>query len=102
MATANPRQELETQVAERAAQDAAFRSRLMSNPADTLFQEFNISVPQSAKVTVLEESADNFYLILTAPTVSSDKLSDEQLESVAGGGMFGCGLQLFWTMSCSN
>jgi hypothetical protein len=98
MATANPRQELETKVAERATQDATFRQRLIDNPVETLRNELNIPVPDGVKITVLEENTDNYYLVLPQPTVNEEKLTAEQLDAVAGGGC----IYAWWTLACTN
>lgn len=60
----------------------AFKAELIANPAAALKAE-GIDVPAGMAVTVLENTDRHFHLVL--PPAPTDELSDEVLETVAGG-----------------
>ena len=66
----------------KAWRDPAFKVELIANPAAALKAE-GIDVPDGMAVTVLENTDNQFHLVL--PPVPSDELSDEALEAMAGG-----------------
>lgn len=63
--------------------DEDFKSRLLSDPADTLRSE-GWNVPADATVKVVEAAASPNEITLMLPQKPAE-LSDEQLDSVAGG-----------------
>jgi hypothetical protein len=71
-------------VIERASDDAAFRSQLLSNPKAAVESELGISIPKDLNVKVVEEMPNEFYIVLP-PKDQSGQLSDAQLAGVAGG-----------------
>ncbi|MCY6490346.1 MULTISPECIES: NHLP leader peptide family RiPP precursor [Leptolyngbya] len=78
---------LETQLVNQAMQDSTFRDRLLTNPKAVLAEQ-GLSVPDDVEIQVLQETPNQFYLVLpAAPTSESDTiaLSDRELEAVAGG-----------------
>ena len=77
------RQEVIQKVTVSAANDAAYKQELINNSRAILDREwFNIS--ERIKVTVLEETSTHFTLVLPM-TSEVEKLSESELESVAGG-----------------
>ena len=66
----------------KAWRDPAFKAELIANPAAALKAE-GIDVPAGMAVTVLENTDRHFHLVL--PPAPTDELSDEVLETVAGG-----------------
>jgi hypothetical protein len=83
------RKQLEELLVRKASEDQAFRRELLANPKATLFKEFGIQVQGDLKINVLEENANNIYLVLPAQPAAARKgeLSENELESVAGGVM---------------
>jgi len=81
-------QEIEAQVIAQAVQDAAFRARVVADPK-AAFAEMGLRIPTEVQVQTLEESADQYYLVLPAPARLASRpgtsLTETQLESVAGG-----------------
>lgn len=84
------RQEFETSLIVRAWQDESFKQELITNPKAVYEKELGKKAPENCTITVLEETADQMYLILPAKPVinSSDELSESALEAVAGGGPY--------------
>jgi hypothetical protein len=62
--------------------DPAFKAELIANPGATLRAE-GIDVPNGMALTVLENTDKQFHLVL--PPAPNDKLSDEELDALAGG-----------------
>ena len=68
-----------------AAEQPAYRDSLKKNPKDVIYKQFGIQVPGNTKVSVLQESADQIYVVLPHVVESGAELSDADLEAVAGG-----------------
>ena len=81
------RAEMERRLINRSLQDEDFRQRLLAEPRAAIEQELGSRLPESVEVRVVEESADTIYLVLpsASPIGEGGELSDEALESVAGG-----------------
>jgi Nitrile hydratase, alpha chain len=82
------RTEWERTLVQRSLEDEEFRQRLLDDPKGTLEQELGSALPQGLEVRVVEESADTIYLVLPSASPVGDQggeLSEEELESVAGG-----------------
>lgn len=80
------RQNLETQVLDRAGKDPEFREQLKHDPLGTVSRDFGVQVPPDITVEVVEETPTKVYLVLpSAPTQPGQVLADLELESVAGG-----------------
>jgi Nitrile hydratase, alpha chain len=79
--------DLEAQVLAQAVQDPAFRARLLAEPK-AVFAEWGLSIPPEVKIQAVQETADQYYLVLPAARERRARasLSDEELEQVAGGG----------------
>ena len=69
-------------------EDEAFRQRLIEDPKAAVEQELGARLPEEVRVVTVEETADTIYLVLPATPMAGREgveLSDQQLESVAGG-----------------
>lgn len=82
--------DLEAQLLTKAIQDAAFRERLISDPKAVLSEQ-GLNIPDDVQITVLQETSNQFYLVLPALEIAAEsnegaELSDEELETVAGSG----------------
>jgi hypothetical protein len=90
---------VELQLIEKAWKDDSFRQALRTDPRGSVERALGAKLPAGLQVKVVEEAADTFYLVLPAKPdrAPSERLSDKQLEAVAGG----------WTdpsdcLTCSN
>ena len=63
--------------------DEALKDRFMADPKAVL-KEYNLDVPDGIHVKVVENADDRVYI--TLPHRPSVEVSDEELESAAGGG----------------
>jgi hypothetical protein len=93
MSEATGRNEVEQRLIQKSLEDDAFRQQLLEDPRATVEQELGTPVPESIEIRAVEETPNAIYLVLP-PTSSSDQsggseLSDQELESVAGGGGWG-------------
>ena len=68
------------------AGDPEFRARLIAAPRETLSSVYNVAIPQSADVRVVEDTIDTQYIVLPPAEFSGNaELTEDQLEAVAGG-----------------
>jgi hypothetical protein len=76
------------EVALQAVQDEDFRAALLKDPTAALCTEYGLepSFFSELKLRVVEEKANE--LVLVVPPPADDELTDEQLETVAGGAAF--------------
>lgn len=89
------RSQFETQILTRAVRDADFRKALVGDPAGTLEREYGVQLPPGTKVTVLEQTHDEHYIVLPPVREQPDRhLSERELEAVAGGSG--------WVTACSG
>jgi hypothetical protein len=77
------RAEVDEAIRTRLEADPAFRDKLLADPRAALAEIIGIALPDAVRVTVHEESLTDIHLVLPANT--SDELSDNDLELVAGG-----------------
>lgn len=71
----------------RAWKNETFRQELLHNPKTAIEKEFGLSLPNDLNVEVPQEDANTIYITLpVAPNLSDMELSEEELETVAGGG----------------
>lgn len=77
MRTAN---EMRAQIADRAAQDADFRARLLGDPRGAVNEELGVSLPEGMTLNVHEQGAGTVHLVLPP----SSKLGERDLEAVTG------------------
>ena len=68
----------------KAAADAEFRARLLSDPKGAIEQDFGVAVPASLTIEVHETDASTVHLILPP----SGKLGAEEMEMAAAGSDF--------------
>ena len=73
--------EMREKIADKAATDADFRARLLSDPKGALEQELDVTIPDSLTVEVHEESAGTAHLVLPPDS----KMSAGDLQAVTGG-----------------
>jgi hypothetical protein len=81
------RAEIERTLVQRSLQDEDFRRRLLDDPKAAVEQELGKRLPEGVQVRVVEETAETIYLVLpgASPVGEGGELSDEQLQSAAGG-----------------
>jgi len=84
----NKRQQLEQQLIEKAMKDQSFRKQLVENPGAEIEAETGWKIPETVRITVLEEDPQTVYLVLPDALGMSgqNELTDEELNIVAGGG----------------
>ena len=79
---------MERRIVQRSLEDDAFRQQLLEDPKAAVEQELGTRLPEGVRVVTLEETADTIYLVLPSTSMAGregGELSDQQLESVAGG-----------------
>ena len=101
MSEGSGRAEMERRLIEKSIEDEDFRQRLIEDPKGAVEQELGTRLPEEVRVVTVEETQDTIYLVLPGTPMAGgegEALSDQQLESVAGGstsgspwGAFTCG-----------
>ena len=82
------RNDFEANLITKAWQDEAFKQQLMNDPIAVYESELGRKAPDNIEIKVLEETSDTTYLVIPKKPEASEELSEESLESVAGGGGF--------------
>ena len=88
MSEATGRAQMERRLIEKSLQDESFRQRLIEDPKAAVEQELGTRLPEGVRVVSVEETAETIYLVLPSTPMAGaegEELSDQQLESVAGG-----------------
>lgn len=82
------RQDFEAKLVIKSWQDEAFKQELINNPKTVYERELGKNAPGDLEVTIVEEKPNHIYLVLPVKPAleSSQELSEEALESVAGCG----------------
>jgi len=78
---------IESAIIAKAWSDDNFKQELLNDPKTAIAENFQMQIPDSIEVQVLEELPNTYYFsIPVKPSVSAEgELSDEELEAVAGG-----------------
>lgn len=83
--TIKNRDQVEQEIIQKAAIDAAFRQQLISDPRDAIERALGAALPANVTFTVLEETPTEYYLVLPpAGVIPGAELSDAELGAVAG------------------
>lgn len=85
---------LQAELAERAAKDPEFASQLRENPKAALSAFLNLELPEDLQVSVHEESRDALHIVLPA----LDNSSPEMLELTGDIAVAGC----TWGANCNS
>ena len=83
MAGGLSREELAPRLVQKAQDDPDFRQRLLDNPRQVVEEHLGGEVPDYMEINVVEETPTRVYIVL--PPETQRELSDEDLDSVAGG-----------------
>lgn len=67
----------------KALKDNDFKAMLLKNPKETIEKELNVSIPKDIEIEIIEDTEKKRYLHLP---YLSEEMSDEELETIAGGG----------------
>lgn len=78
--------ESQRRIVEKAMRDPAFRSELVASPKQTIERELGMTLPADIQVIVIEEQEHQVHIVLPpAPFQAEHELSDDELQSLAGG-----------------
>lgn len=76
---------VQEQVLERAVKDERFRQEVLNNPRAVLAREYDVHLPETVSIRVVEDTADTLTIALPPKQESMQELSDAELEAVSGG-----------------
>lgn len=74
---------LQTQIIQKAWQDPSFKAKLLADPKAAIQEALGVTIPDHIKVKAVEESSDEFYLVLP-PNPSEVIKSDIKPNAVWG------------------
>lgn len=98
----NTRFEFEQKLIQQAWENEAFKQELLNNPKAVYARESGQELPKDIEIEVIQETANKVYLVLPNipdSTGSEEELSEEALETVAGG-RNGTYITVLWTAAC--
>lgn len=87
MTTKNQREDIGNKIVARALKDEAFKRELLNNSAfikAEVEKELGAALPKEFKIYVIEETLNTAYIVLPYMP-SNEGLTEEQLETIAGG-----------------
>ena len=73
--------EMKAHIMAKAAEDGAFRAKLLTDPRPVISAELGIYIPEGFAIQVHEDSAVAAHMVLPL----SDRLTEEDLAQIAGG-----------------
>jgi hypothetical protein len=76
---------VQEQILERAIKDESFRQEVLTNPRGVLAREYNIHVPETISIRVVEDTADTLTIVVPSKQEALQELSDAELEAASGG-----------------
>ncbi|HEY7124205.1 MAG TPA: NHLP leader peptide family RiPP precursor [Ktedonobacterales bacterium] len=76
---------VQEQVLERAVKDESFRQEVLNNPRAVLAREYNVHIPETVSIRVVEDAANTLTIALPPKQESLQELSDAELGAAAGG-----------------
>lgn len=79
------RHDLEAKIVKRCWENDAFRTEFVRDPAACFAKYTNAPKAQLPKIVVHEEQPGSWHIVLPATPATSGRLSDEELEKIAGG-----------------
>ena len=77
--------QLSKKIIEKALQHSDFMSKLKSDPKSAIKESIGVDIPDTININVLEEKADEFFLVLPQASKSESQLSEDELDTVSGG-----------------
>jgi hypothetical protein len=92
MSEADRRAQMERSLIKRGLEDDVFRQQLLADPKAIIEREIGRQLPEEVRVVAVEETADTIYLVLPYRSTDdheSGELSDQELQGVAGGVLWG-------------
>lgn len=79
------RHDLEAKIVKRCWRDEAFRNDFTADPAAAFVKYLNVPKASLPKISVHQEAAGTWHIVLPAKPANAGELSEEELEKVAGG-----------------
>ena len=86
------RHEFESDLIAKAWKDQTFKQELINNPKAVYAKELQQELPETLQIQVLEETPSTLYVVVPQNQMNTqvtEELTEEALESVAGGGVIG-------------
>lgn len=75
--------EIKNDILRKIIKDKAFKAALIQNPKEILTKEYDITFPSDTEVKVIEDTEQLIHFVI--PVIPEGKLTDAQLNAIAGG-----------------
>ena len=73
------------QLIEKASADIEFRNKILTDPKAAIKEATGIELPEGININIVEEKANEFFLVLPKADSPEGELSETELDAVAGG-----------------
>lgn len=85
MSADQARDKLMNAILERSVSDRGFRQRLLTEPKRAIRDAFGVEIPAGFRIKFIEKDEDVDALVVLPDARVDDELTDDELETVAGG-----------------
>jgi hypothetical protein len=93
------RHDLEAKIVKRCWEDEGFRKEFTADPSGAFVKYLEVPATSLPKIVVHEETAGSWHIVLPSRPANASELSEQDLETVAGGGSMPTPVRASWVIT---